>query len=738
MGTVNKMDIMTIISIALGVFLIIGFFLGFLRSWKKSTIRFGLIVVCFFVALLLSSKISESLMSKYVSGLVISIFGQTIDFESLVGEVAGDLVSEGSALTNFATALLNIFVKLIAFLIVFISLMVVTLLIYYIIVAIMSSKQKKKAVGKITPKWWERLIGGGVGIIGSLLICIALFTPVFGVMNVCDRFFEEESKNATASAYAYENSLICGKFYTEDKNIGKVETYLEKYDKLRTDYKKSFAGFVFTYTGVDAIGKSTFNKLSTVTQNGMKVNFTTECVNIINAYNLYKTNFVENKFDLATEQSVEAVQSIYNIAKNSEVMREVVLDIVPRMASKWTNGETFLGMELPVSGDMKDIAVELLEVFNTSEFDVIDRNINVLLNAIRVANKHDIIADVNAGSELMDVIDRDDFVKDELNTLATTPEMKRALPNIMVTTVKLAYKSVIDTEPSEPLEQEFTQEDIAKITWNNESTRMQTIVTKMFEFFDTQDVINNLTNFGIVIDNARKSDVISKPVQILMYDYINLKVQGVDSAKSVLLSAIKNNWTSEDYSYTSLFATVETTAKVAQNLENKTLEDMTGSLENIKNNEELKQTVQNAVNSGIINDLISDEKKANVYKDMINSVLNSEEELNIENEMKAGQVVSNIVNKSSNKEGNESSMFAGETQEEKTQEAKDSITTLTQSNAVMDLLETESNSSDSAVKSYINGMNNEDKIAFENAIRDMSAGEDQNTLARLFGVDLNS
>ena len=127
------MGLVSIVSIALGALLLIGFLLGFWRSWKKSLIRFGFLVVSFIAALLLSSKISKILMSKYVNGLVVSLFGATFDFEEIVGEFAGDLLGEGSALTTFATALLNIAIKLIAFLIVFLAFFIITLIIYWII-----------------------------------------------------------------------------------------------------------------------------------------------------------------------------------------------------------------------------------------------------------------------------------------------------------------------------------------------------------------------------------------------------------------------------------------------------------------------------------------------------------------------------------------------------------------------------------------------------------------------------
>lgn len=735
------MDIMLIISGALGVILLIGVLLGLLRSWKKSTIRFGLLLFCFLMAMVLSSKIASLLMSKFVNGLVLTIFGKTIDFESLVGDIAGDLMGEGSAMTDFATALLNIVVKLIAFLVVFIVLMIVTLLVYYIIVAIMSKAEKKKSVGKPKQKWWERLIGAGVGVLGSLLVCMALFTPVFGVMNVCDKFLEDSSSKETASAYV-ESSYVCGKFYTDDENIGSVETYLEKYDKLRKSYNKSFAGIMFKCTGVDALGKATFNSLSTVKQNGMKVNFTTECVNLVNVYNLYKTNFIEAKFDLSTEESVQAVQDIYNIAKDSEVMRSFIVDLVPKMANKWTNGEKFLGMEIPVSGDAKDIVIDMLEVFNITDFDVIDANMNVMFDAIKVANKHGVIKDINNGEDIMDVLGKDGFVEEELNTLSTTPQMKRALPKIMTTTVKVAYKSVIgDPNPADKLDQEFTQEQIANITWKSEATRMQTIVTTILDIMDEPEILNNLTNIGIVIDSARDSDVISEPVKILVSDYLEQKSGLKTESKQTLLSAINSNWGVRNYSYTSLFATIETTAKVAQSLDNNSFMDMAGDLSNILESANARETIKNAINNGVFDDLIGTDSDASVYKDMISSVLDysdDENPLNVDDELQAGQVIADIINKSSSS----SQMIAGDTEEEKMQNAKEKIDTLTNSKAIMDLLESEAQKTETAgetskVQEFIKDMNSGDKTAFENAIRGMENTEDQETLAKLFGVKLS-
>lgn len=724
------MNLVTIVSIALGVLLLIGFLIGFVRSWKKSLIRCCLLILSFLLAFLLSSKVSSLLMDKFVDGLVISIFGLTLDFESIVGDIAGDLFSEGSALTNLTTAIMNIFVKLIAFLILFISLMIVTLIVYYIIVAIMHKRKKKKSVGDNKTKIWERLIGSFVGMIGALIVCLALFTPVFGVMNVCDKFLEEEQPAATAAAYS-PNSLVCGKFYTEDEKIGKVEGYLEKYDQLRTDYKNSFAGFIFKYTGTDALGKSVFSKLSTVTRGGVKVNLTEECVNVVKVYNLYKVNFIENEFNIANNQSVEALESIYGIAKNSEAMRSIIVDIVPNMASKWTNGEKFLGMEIPVTGDMQEIVIDLLTVFNTDSFDVIDRNMEVAFDAIKIANNYNVIRDVNNGEELTDVISKNGFVREEINNLAKTAEFKQVLPSMLTTTIKVVYRTEIQ-EPGTRLDQDFTQEQVAQITWSDEADKVQSIVSKMMAILEKEDVVDSLGEYGEVIDIARKSKVLSKPVRVFMQDYIDLKTTKLNaSVRGALVDAFNDkNWSDSNYSYTTLFTTVQVTAKVANNAGDKDFSDI--PMGELIKNEDTKKTLQDAVDKGIIGDLVEDEKKAAIYEDMVKEIISDENAGDVDKDMAAGSVVSDIINKSDN----ENSMFSEENREA---EAEQAVKDLTSSDAVMKVLKSEAAKSKTSEGSdikdeYIKNMNDADKEAFQNAIDGMADGDDKTALQELFGT----
>ena len=157
--------------------------------------------------------------------------------------------------------------------ILFASIVILSLIVYWIVILCLHIKNKKEGVKpeKTVSYWWLKVLGGGIGMIGSVMIAFVLLTPMFGVMNVCNKFVEKGSNSAAVAASP--NSYVCGElYYTEDKNIGQVEGYIEKYAEIKKTYDKSFIGGLFNFTGICKLGTSTFNYLTNVNPNGLKVN----------------------------------------------------------------------------------------------------------------------------------------------------------------------------------------------------------------------------------------------------------------------------------------------------------------------------------------------------------------------------------------------------------------------------------------------------------------------------------
>ena len=561
-------------------------------------------------------------------------------------------------------------------------------------------------------------------------------------MNVCDKFIE--SGNSSASALAYSGtSYVGGKFYTEDEKIGQVESYLKKYYDLRNDYKKSFAGVVFTYSGVDAIGKSTFTSLSTTTEKGLKVSLTNECVSIANVYNEYKENFEEKEFEIATEEGVRAVQNLYGAAKGSEVLKSLVVEVVPKLVQKWENDEKYLGIEMPVSGDMKEIALDILEVFNTDDFNTMDENINVLFEAMSVANENGVLEATKNGGSITNVIDRGTFVKDEILVLAESSRFKQALPQVLTTVVKIAYKDAIG-DPGTSFDQLFTQEQIAALDWNREAENMQTIVSGIYKFIDSDNVIDNLGEIGEVIDASRESVILSTITKTFMVDYIENNVSdsevGAD-AKATLIDSVTNDWTNKDYSYKTLFNAISKTAKIAESITAEDVQDMgfdelseviRDLIVNDKDGQ-VKDTIKTAIGDGVLENLLGDEELASAFGDMIVTLLDNTTEATVETDLDACQVIANIINCAENNEGSVLDKYPADVEHDKTS-ADVMVETLTKSEAVMSLLITESNKVDSVIKAYIDNLKLSDRTSIQTAIEKLENGDNKTALSKLFGL----
>ena len=80
------------------------------------------------------------------------------------------------------------------------------------------------------------------------------------------------------------------------------------------------------------------------------------------------------------------------------------------------------------------------------------------------------------------------------------------LPKVLTTTIKIAYKSVLD-DPGTKLDQNFTQAQLAEIVWDDEAQISQTIVTKMLGFMDGKDLIDSL------IENVRLDAIEQRKIE---------------------------------------------------------------------------------------------------------------------------------------------------------------------------------------------------------------------------------
>ena len=736
------MTTMTAISVVLIGLLIFGFLIGLVRSWKKSLIRFSIIVGCILLSILLTNIGSNLIMSSYVNGLVINLFGLSVNFEEMVFEMIGDttvvseLLGPESVTTKVATALMNVVVNLISFIVIFVILFVISLIIYEIVSIIVTIK-KKSNPEKIKPvKVWERFIGAGIGVVGILLFCMVIFTPVFGIMNICDGFIEKDTKN-TANAINYSSYMSAGLYNNTNNKIEKVESYIDDYIQIKEEYENSFAGIVFKYTGIDFIGRSAFNSLSSVKVQGLKFNFVDESVSIIKFYNQYKKTFVKSTFDITKTECVNNSKDLYTITTDSEVLRSYVVELVPKFATKWKSDEKCLGIDFPINGRLRDISKIVLNVFETTSYNQIDQNINIVFEMVGEANKNRAIEYYKAGVPLENIVTvSDDFVKNEILIMTQSAKFRAEMPKMMTEMFKLEYKKMIG-DPGDKFV--VPEVDAEKVDWVKEADIMQIITNNMVKvYLETKNdnsskiIRENLTEIGIAIDAGRKSAVISESFKQFMVDYINSnKFNMKQSVKTYAIDLINSNWYDENYKFEDSFAALEKTSKMTENLANMDLELVKQELKNIIKDKESKEALKKALQNGVLADTAGGTStNSKVMSELLLSFMeidsdstNTSEE--VDKAVVSSNEITDLVNASQTEE--KTFEFEGETEEEKKQDATEMMENIASSKVVMNAI----NKEDSEIAKSIDELSI-DEATTEYGIENADISEEDKEILRKF------
>lgn len=721
-------SILTSVVLAL---LFVGFVLGFVRGWKKSLIRTSLVLASLLIAIFVAPVLASSITEKFVQGATFVGFGLNVDFEKVVADLVGDsvfandLFSATGTTTSLATALLNVVLNVVTFLILFFSIFILSLIVYWIVVLVLHIKRKKdgEAPIKTMSYWWLKVLGGGIGLVSSLLLCFVLLTPVFGVMNVCDKFLKTTESSSSASAVNV-NSYVCGGlYYTEDETIGDVEGYIQKYAEIKKSYDKSFIGGFFNVTGVSSLGESTFNHLTNVSANGLELNVTNELVALIKTYNIYKENFVQGKFDLANNDSLDGVLQIYELADDSKIVKSYIEEFVPKFCERWLAGEKFLGISNPVKGEFEPLVREVLQVFNTTNSTRIKTNINAVVGAIKVANNNDVILNVREGKDLIEILSNNQtFVKEEVLQLTSTTELKYATPKILQTFIEIAYDKIVGGEVDFD-DIQLTNQQIDAINWNVESALMQSLSNNVLEVYDAVNgstdssaMADQLTNVGEAIDDARASIVLSKHFQVFIEGFISSdKIKLNENVKASILKpiALKNadgtenadcKWNDEDYSFAVTFGAIGEAAKVAQSIVQGSgsvnLDSLSGLIKDAIGNENVKDTINNILENDAVKDMLGTDNSVQVVTDLLDGfVNNTATNEDVDKAIVAGQEIVNLVNNSKN--GGELKL-SGETETEKIASANKIVENIASSEVVMDLIDAQ-NSSLAGVSSDLGG-----------------------------------
>ena len=660
-----------IIIIASSVFLffiVAGFFLGFARDWCRSLIRFVIVVADFILSLLISPLITNAVINKFASGTKFSFFSYTIDFSEIAegmfeSNLGDDLNTITEEIEPAARALINVAVNIVLFLVLFLLILILSLIIYWVVLIIVKNvnkkeKEKEKQENHIS----TRFIGGFEGVLTMLIIGFVFLIPLFGAMNICNNFLKENSTKSSepvASAICTQNIMAGQLYYTEDKQIGKFENYIEKYASVKETYDKSFIGKIFNFTRLGKVGSVFFDHLTRVKYKDEKVKFSDEMTVMIDSYNLYKETFKDNEFDATKNESLDNVVLLVDKVSKSKVATNIIEKIMPKVLDNWSNGEKFLGVEIKASEEVQDMLQDVFEIAKTIKtINRLGYNVKNIVEVVKILNDHGVVASVK-DKTLIDKLQTDDtVVKEVILKLSETEEFSNNLPVLLDDLVEVLYKKLTNENKYENLSKETTFEIE---NWEVEAEKVQQITNKLIDLYkninnETQgqdNLVSLLNGMGGVIDKSKESQILSSSIKNFINSYIESEkfANNIldENSKNTLTNYITEKWNVDDesFKFEKLFnivsKIVDFADKFAKSADVK-LNDVKETLEEVVKDESLKSYVVEFIEINILDEVVKNDNFKKVALDLFKEVVYNSNVESLDDDINAGQALIDLAN----------------------------------------------------------------------------------------------
>lgn len=782
------MDFFAWLSAVVIVLLVVGFLIGFWRNWQRALTRLLCLGVILLVAALVTPSISQLFVDNFTDGTVITIAGSRLDITEILANfldesIVNDLMVANGTTNALVLSILHVLVNLIIFFSMFILLSILSLIIYWIVFGIIGSKNRRKKreehfasienknnqnVIASTQKeekeqssavhWILRTVSGFIGLVSMVFILFAFMTPVFGVMNICNKFVEESEPRAgaysinmsKASASSLTDNVLAGRLYYKDnEKIGKVEGYIEIYSDLKYSYDHSPAGFLFNTFGISKLGILNFNQLTDVEHGGLKFNVSNELINLIKVYNIYKDTFVQDSFDLSDNNDIEAVQKIYDTAIASEISKGYVTELLPSFCERWSEDKAFLGIENPVKGDYENLFKSMLKIFQTKDVNIISNNFTVILDAIKIANNNGLIKLFWSEGDVLDYIETNTTLfSQEMMNMTKTNEFKNNIPVIFDSLIQVLYKMILEVDGNFA-DNTMTPSEISLIDFEVESKNFQSLVNNLASLANSlknNDESSNtnsddLAKLGKFIDQSRTSKIVKKPLETLIKDLVvSDKISLESDIQNTLTTALNDNWDKslDEYSFETMLSTIEKTANLIDDISNGNAQfaDLENVLSSVIESESMKQTIKDALDNNIIENLFAEDNKtdAKVLSSILNSFVTSENAKvdTLNNDITAMQ---QVVDMTSAVRNNTSLLPTENTQEY----ADELINDFVNSKLTLEVLQKANSGEEgySEIKNVTTMANTNEKTCLKNSIEQtIEDSETQKLLFAIFGISV--
>nr|MCR5553697.1 hypothetical protein [bacterium] len=473
-----------IASVAL-VAIIIGFLVGWVRGYQRSILALIITLVCavlaFFIAPLISEAILNIKVNATVNGTAVSTLQEyAIEYLKSI-EYIREAMESSETLAALIVALPAMVANIILFVVLFIVLKIVLGLILYLPIALtVFSKRRLENKSKI------KLLGAGLGVLGSLVVLAVLFVPVFGAINIAAKTVAESNAEAESTSMTREYDVVL----VNDSNVVEVSSADDQIEKIMKQVKTYTDAFNNTWIiklyrgiGVGALSEATFDKLSTKTVNGEQVSLSDE-IAIASEMVPYARQIMKDGFTINND-FIENIDQITKVAYKSKVISRVLSETASYAFTKWDNGQRFMGVSKPEISEspiLNNLLSKVIKTMKVSNVDTIKEDVSAMISTLRVGVNSGLVNAArgdNAADRIIKILaDKDKkVVENVIVSLTASNHYKAIIPEVINVGLDSIYKVLNVSVPATDDTYYWVLATNAT-NWSDEAEKIQEIVGK--------------------------------------------------------------------------------------------------------------------------------------------------------------------------------------------------------------------------------------------------------------------
>lgn len=351
-----------ILSIVIFAFVALGVFLAVRRGLLRSALRLTTLIVTIVLAMVGAMFLKDTL-GTLVEGFLNSF---------LSGDTLNSITESSPTLADLIAGLPGALAGPFVFLFLFIILNVIFVIAYNLL--------KHIPIFKITVgnKLVDRILGGVVGAICSLLLVSCFMIPFAGYVNVADNVLTNVEHTDLSEESAKEITDIHQNFVTPLAD----NAALSVSDAL--------------------LGAVVFENLFSCEIKGESVNLVDEIAYLTKTYTTLSP-LMDVDFDIAAfeKDQGDALRKFASDFDNSAIIPHVLAEILPSAANKWNNGEEFVGVSNPtesVPDNMQSLMSHTVIIMETTTEETLKNDLVTLCELIATMAENGTLATLTSAS----------------------------------------------------------------------------------------------------------------------------------------------------------------------------------------------------------------------------------------------------------------------------------------------------------------------------------------------------